>query len=65
MFPNLSVNIQICDIPGNNVQERMVKVLPVTKDLIILRIWIGHDKAFFLFMENHDDFFLAITAAAS
>merc|ERR1719370_726204 len=28
----LSVNIQICDIPGNNIQERMVKVLSITKD---------------------------------
>ena len=52
VLPDLSVDIQICDIPSNNIQERMVKILPVTKDLFRLRIWIVHEKALFLFMVN-------------
>ena len=30
---HLSVNIQICDISGNNVYQWVVKVLPVTEHL--------------------------------
>ena len=32
--PHLSVNIQICDIPSNNVQEWVVKVLPIAQNLV-------------------------------
>ena len=37
-YPNLSVNIQVCDIPGNNVYEWVVKVLPVAEHLSNKRI---------------------------
>ena len=53
MFPNLSVNIQICDIPSNNVQQWVVKVLPIAQNLVRKEI---HETIY-----NGD----AFTAAAS